>query len=85
MTEETLENAKTDETGEVIQPEETAKEETAPETQEAPENGEKPKKPGLIKRIKASGFFGPGTTTLFFLTVAGLAVYIVSRFSPGFA
>ena len=63
--------------------EETPSEQDVPES--VPDDGGKQNKPGLIKRIKASGFFGPGTKALFILTAAGLIVYIVSRFWPGFA
>lgn len=89
MTEETLENAQTVETKEAIPPEETAQEEAAPEEASVPEDradgGEKQKKPGLLKRIKASGFFGPGTKISFCVFGLGIIVYTVSRFIPAFA
>ena len=69
-------------------PEENVPEENAAPEENAPEenaDGEKPKKPGLIKRIKASGFFGPGTSAVFILFGLSVLVYILSRFISAFA
>lgn len=99
-TEELTEEIKEETAEETPRTEETAPEtaEGAAESAEAPENaeteaqtepeaedGRKKKKPSLAKRIKASGFFGPGTKIMCCLCLLGLAVYIASRFLPGFA